>query len=185
MHLTHPAKCYFFTSIETCSRDDTENRARLFLDPTAAVSPFHFKTFTNYVLAFQWKWIPSPVTPIALLSPSTLRCRHSSLMHSAQREIHSISLRNAARFSRAPLFVTGREGEIDSQIGGMRFKALIQTALVDESLVDINNFWNFVLRKGVGGTHFCEFLWTSYAFHEALNSPRLNERTINNPRSMG
>lgn len=92
--------------------------------------------------------------------------------------------KRCAIFSRAAL-CDWREGEIDSQIGGMRFKALIQTALVDESLVDINNFWNFVLRKGVGGIHFCEFLWTSYAFHEVLNSPRLNERTINNPRSMG
>ena len=126
MHLTHPAQCYFlfffffFTSIEIRSRD-TENRARLSSIPPP---PFHFKTFTNCVLAFQWKWIPSPVLHHQLLfypPLSSLWCRHSSLMHSAQREIHSISLRNAARFSRAALcnWREAREGEIDSQIGGM------------------------------------------------------------------
>lgn len=131
----HPAKCYFFTSIEMHSRWWYGKSCEALRSPLPSPlislpPPFHFKTFTNYALAFQWKWIPrAPLHQLLFYPPPSSPLVSSFEFNAFGPTWNSLDFTSKCRaiFSSRPslsLFVTGgreggREGEIDSQIGGM------------------------------------------------------------------
>lgn len=128
-----PPNVIFLHRSKCIHGDDTENRARLYDHPSPPLKslppPFHFKTFTNYALAFQWKWIPrAPLHQLLFYPPPSSPLVSSFEFNAFGPTWNSLDFTSKCRaiFSTRPslsLFVTGtkggREGEIDSQIGGM------------------------------------------------------------------